>query len=59
VIDVHIPKAKQTHKEKPSKSPELDHKHDIPINMPKTIVVSTSENEARHVGETHGMTFSA
>jgi len=41
----------------PSSSPEGGHKHDIEINMPKMTVRQTSEKEARHVEETHEMTF--
>ena len=54
VIDVCIANKTQT---QPSTSPEWGRKHDIVINMPKTTVGQTSEKEARHVEETHKMTF--
>lgn len=56
---VHIAKTTQTHKYIPSKSLEQGYKHDTTINMPKTTVGSTSEKEARHVEETHGITSRA
>ena len=56
-MGVHIAKTTQTHKYIPSKSPEPDRKHDIEINMPKVIVGSKSEKEARHVEETHEIIF--
>jgi len=58
VTGVHIAKTTQTHKDKNSKSLESYHKHDIEINIPKTIVGSASKKEARHIEETHGMNFS-
>ena len=42
----------------PSTSPEQGRKNGIAINMLKTIVGRASEKEARHVEETHKMTFS-
>jgi len=35
MTNVYIAKTSQTHKDRPSNSPELDHKHDKAINMPK------------------------
>jgi len=53
-IDVYRENIAQT---QPSTSPEWGGKHDIEINMSKTIVGKTSEKEARHVNETHEKTF--
>ena len=59
VTGVHIAKTTQTHKYIPSKSLDQSYKHETTINMPKMTVGSTSEKEARHIEETHGITFSA
>ena len=53
-INVYIASTTQT---KPSTSIERGRKHDITINMLKMKVGQTSEKEARHVEETHKMTF--
>lgn len=57
VTSLHIDKITQTHKDKPSTLQELGHKHDIKINMPKTIVGQTSKKEVRHIEETLEMTL--
>jgi len=50
----NVDKAKKTnaHKEIPSRLTKQTRKHDIAINMPKTIVGQTSKKEVRQRGNT-------
>ena len=56
-MGVYIIKTTHAHKGKPLILLEHGRKHDITINMRKMTVGLTSEKEARHVEETHKMTF--
>jgi len=56
-MGVYIVGTTHAHKDKHSISLEQGRKHDIASNMPKMTVGQTNETKARHVEETHEMTF--
>lgn len=56
--DVHIAKRTQTHKERPSKSPKQDCKHDKETNMPKDDHWSNKKKGWKDSIRVHGMSSS-